>query len=224
MSASRKWHDGSNTRYGYGARQFLTFARRSIFVIVPVAAQDKVDDAHLEIQGINALDCRPDSLLIQINSTITTDGAVRANLDAFEGNLTLSGVPHAAPFMSLRFPPTSADRFQAINISQVVMIRDKEAFAQYNQLFFRSESLAIHVFGQTLAQPAGLAKKYPVEFRKTIELKGLNMLRGTEIKDTSVSLRGGSALLNATAIIANPSYYTIDMVSASNTPTLSDNR
>ncbi|GAB0138544.1 hypothetical protein EsDP_00006776 [Epichloe bromicola] len=183
----------------------------TIFVIVPVSAQDKVDDAHLEIQGINALECRPDSLLIQINSTITTDGAVKANLDAFEGNLTLSGVPNAAPFMSLRFPPTSADRFQAINISQVVTIRDKEAFAQYNRLFFRSESLAIDVLGRTNARPAGLAKKYPVEFRKTIELKGLNMLRGTQIKDTGISLRGGSALLNATAIITNPSYYTIEM-------------
>ncbi|KFG86021.1 hypothetical protein MANI_010345 [Metarhizium anisopliae] len=182
-----------------------------IFVVVPVIAQRKVDDANYEIQGVNILDPKPRSVLIQINSTIQTDGQVKAEVDSFEANLALANVPNAQPFMTLTFPKTNADKFQIVNISQIVEITDQNALQQFNHALFQNHTLRISMYGKTSVKPAGMSKKYPVNVRKTIEFNGLNRLNGTKLQNTSLSLDRDAPNFNATAIIVNPSYYTLDM-------------
>ncbi|KAK2595466.1 hypothetical protein QQS21_006806 [Conoideocrella luteorostrata] len=190
------------------------FVCLSIFVFVPIAAQNKVNAASLEIQGVNIIEAKPNSFLIQINSTIRTDGQFKADLDPFEGDLTLTDIPNARPFMTIKFPHTNADEFQAINISQTIDITDKAAFAQFNQVFFQNETLEIDIVGRTNVQPRGLSKKYPVDFKKRVEFKGLNLLNGTKIENAKLGSDGDAPNFNATAIIMNRSYYTLDLGNA----------
>jgi hypothetical protein len=154
---------------------------------------------------------------MQINSTITTDGTVKADIDPFVGNLTLADVPDAKPFVQLNFPATTANKWQAVNISQTVQITDMDAFVQFNRAFFQNETLRVIIHGKTKVQPAALSKKYDVDFYKVATFKGLNKLNGTTLTDMKVKVgtgEDGIPNFNATATITNPSYYTIDIGNA----------
>ncbi|KAG5914051.1 hypothetical protein E4U53_004721 [Claviceps sorghi] len=189
----------------------------SIFVGVKNIAQAKINAANLEIQGTNVLDSQPDTFLMQVNSTIRTDGTVKGDIDPFVGNLTLLDVPDARPFIQLPFPATNANKFQTVNVSQPVTIMDKEAFDQFNINFFQKETLRISIHGKTQVQPAGLSKKYDVDFYKVAEFKGLNKLSGTTLSDMRIKIglaEEGVPNFHATATITNPSYYTIDIGNA----------
>ncbi|KAG5985147.1 hypothetical protein E4U55_001116 [Claviceps digitariae] len=188
-----------------------------IFVGVGKIAQSKINSADLQIQSANVLDTQPNKFLMQINSTITTDGTVKADIDPFIGDLTLLDVPDARPFIQLPFPATNANKFQTVNISQEVTITDPEAFNQFNMNFFQKETLRISIHGSTQVQPAGLSKKYGVDFYKVAEFKGLNKLNGTTLSDMQIKIgiaEKGVPNFHATATIINPSYYTIDLGNA----------
>lgn len=194
----------------------LTHLACSIFVVVPKVAQSKVNAADLEVQGVNVLDAKPDSYTMEINSTITTDGAVKADIDSFEGKMSLQDVPNAPAFAILQFPQTTANKHQTVNISQTVQITDMEAFKQFNIAFFQNETLRVRIAGKTSLQPAGLARKYDVDFVKILDLAGLNVLKGTKVTDGTVDLAASKGKPNfmGTAEITNPSHFTLDIVSS----------
>ncbi|KAG5999812.1 hypothetical protein E4U43_001846 [Claviceps pusilla] len=188
-----------------------------IFVGVGKIAQSKINSADLEIQSTQVLDSQPDKFLMQIDSTITTDGTVKADIDPFLGDLTLLDVPNAKPFIQVPFPATNANKFQTVNISQEVTIADMDAFEQFNMNFFQKEIVRISIHGKTQVQPAGLSKKYDVDFYKVAEFKGLNKLNGTTLSDMQIKIgipQEGVPNFHATATIHNPSYYTIDLGNA----------
>ncbi|GAO14413.1 hypothetical protein UVI_02055360 [Ustilaginoidea virens] len=188
-----------------------------IFVGVKKIAQAKINDAELDIQGVNILNAEPNKFLMQINSTIRTDGTVKADIDPFVGNLTLHDIPDARPFIQLSFPATNADKFQTVNISQEVTITDEAAFAEFNKYFFQNETLRVSISGKTKVQPAGLSKKYDVDFYKVITFNALNKLNDTSLSDMKIKIgvaSDGIPNFNATATIMNPSYYTLDIGNA----------
>lgn len=188
-----------------------------IFVGVKNIAQAKINSADLDIQAVNILNSEPEKFLMQINSTIRTDGTVKADIDPFVGNLTLLDAPNARPFVRLNFPATNANKFQTVNISQEVDITDMEAFNEFNRYFFQNETLRVSIHGKTKVQPAGLSKKYDVNFYKEVTFKGLNKLNGTTLTDMKIKIgaaEDGVPNFNATATIINRSYYTIDLGNA----------
>lgn len=189
----------------------------SIFVGVKNIAQAKINDADLQIQSVNILNSEPGKFTMEINSTITTDGTVKADIDPFVGNLTLRDVPNAKPFVQLNFPQTNANKWQAVNVSQTVEITDMDSFIEFNKAFFQNETLRVSIHGKTKVQPAGLSKKYDVDFYKVVKFKGLNKLNGTQLNDMKIAIgaaSNGIPNFNATAVITNPSYYTIDIGNA----------
>jgi hypothetical protein len=190
----------------------LTFC--SIFVAVPNIAQSKVDEAVLEIQGINILDSRPDSYLIQINSTITTDGTLKADVDSFEGNLYLGDDDNSPPFATLLFPATNSDKHQNVNISQTVQVTDENAFEQFNVAFFQKKSLIVRIQGETKIQPKGLARKSAVTFRKVLTIDSLNLLSGTKVSSAKVDFNAekGAPNFRGVAEVPNNSFFTVDFV------------
>ncbi|KAK2592840.1 hypothetical protein QQS21_009443 [Conoideocrella luteorostrata] len=188
-----------------------------IFVGVKNIAQSKINSADLDIEGVNILQSQPNKFLMQINSTIKTDGTVKADIDPFVGNLTLLDIPNARPFVQLNFPQTNANKFQTVNVSQEVNITDMEAFNEFNKYFFQNETLRVSIHGKTQVQPAGLSKKYDVDFYKEVTFKGLNKLNGTTLTDMKITVgaaQDGIPNFNATATITNPSYYTVDIGNA----------
>ncbi|KND89525.1 hypothetical protein TOPH_05869 [Tolypocladium ophioglossoides CBS 100239] len=187
-----------------------------IFVGVPNIAQSKLNAADLEVQSVNVLNAKPDSYTMEINSTITTDGTVHADIDPFEGNMTLADIDNAPAFATLQFPQTNADKHQDVNISQPLHITNLEAFNQFNIAFFQNETLRVRIAGKTKIQPAGLSRKYDVDFVKVLDLAGLNLLNGTKVTDGTVDLKAnkGQPNFKGTAEIPNASHFTLDIGNA----------
>lgn len=185
---------------------------------VPKIAQSKMNDAKLEIQGVNILDTTSDSYTMEINSTITTDGSIHAKVDGFQGNLYLEDLEPHTPFATIDFPDTTSDKHQDVNVSQAITITDMDAFIDYNVWFVNNKTLKLTVEGKTKVKPRGLSKKYDVDFKKTIEVTALNLFEGTEVLDGEIELGSGDEDANARNFhgrskIPNASHFTLDIVS-----------
>lgn len=174
-----------------------------------------MNKAKLEIQGVNILETEPDNYQMQINSTITTDGKIHANIDPFEGDMYLEDWPPHVPFARVQFPKTNANKHQVVNVSQHIEITDMQEFTRFNVWFHNNETVRVTINGRTKVKPRGLTRKYGVDFKKTVELKGLNHFDGTEVTDGHISLDSGrnGRNFNGTANIPNASVFTLDNVS-----------
>lgn len=183
---------------------------------MPKIAQHKLNDAKLEIQGVNILDATEDKFLMQINSTITTDGSISADVDAFEGKMYLADLDPHTPFASLQFPKTTAKKHQNVNVSQEVTISDMDAFTTFNTWFVSNDTLKITIEGKTKVKPAGLDRKYGVDFKKTVTVNGLARFDGTKVTYGNIS-RDEDVEYNfiGNATIPNQSVFTLDIVSFS---------
>ncbi|KAI9171562.1 hypothetical protein HJFPF1_01048 [Paramyrothecium foliicola] len=199
-----------------------------IFVAVPKIAQHKIDEAHLEIQGVNVLQTRSDAYLMEINSTITTDGKIKANIDPFEGVMYLEDLEGHTPFVSINFPATNGDKHQTVNVSQEVQITDMAAFTTFNTWFTNNETLRVTVEGKTHVKPSGLSRKYPVDFKKTLEINGLNLFAGTRVieQESNILSEPDERDRNFHGIteIPNHSVFTLDIGNVSFTNFIDDER
>lgn len=195
-----------------------------IFVAVPKIAQKKVNEADLEIQGVNILQTESNAYHMEINSTIKTDGSIKADIDGFEGEMYLEDYePHTA-FATLNFPKTNANKHQNVNVSQDINITDMEAFTRFNVWFHNNETLRVTINGKTKVKPHGLDRKYGVTFKKTVTLKGLNHFDGTEVTNghISLSMDKNGRNFNGTANIPNASVFTLDIGNVSFTNFIGD--
>lgn len=181
---------------------------------MPRIGQDKVNDAKLEIQGVNILDATSNSFIMEINSTIKTDGTVHADIAAFEGEMYLADLePHTA-FATLQFPETNANKHQMVNISQEVQVKDMDAFTTFNTWFVSNDTLRITISGKTTFKPAGLDRKYDVNFKKTVTVNGLKRFDGTKVNGGKIDTDQDVEFnFNGTATIPNQSLFTLDIVS-----------
>ncbi|RDA84453.1 hypothetical protein CP532_2143 [Ophiocordyceps camponoti-leonardi (nom. inval.)] len=188
----------------------------SIFVAVPKIAQRKMDDSKLEIQGVHVLETTPDSYLMEINSTITTDGSIHANIDPFQGNLYIDSDENPVPFATLDFPSTASDKLVLVNISQTVQIKDHAAFTRFNTLFYQNKAVRVRLSGKTKVKPSGINRKYDVDFNKILEFDGLDTFSGAKVDGTvDIGAPTGSPNFRGTADIPNRSHFTLDVGNAS---------
>ena len=189
----------------------------SIFVAVPKIAQGKINDAELEIQGVNILRTESDAYRMEINSTIRTDDHIKAKVYPFEGVMYLEDEPDHTPFATLDFPETSAAKLQTVNITQDVKIKDLDAFTEFNVQFHNKKTLRVTVEGKTQVKPDGLSRKYDVTFKKTLEIKGLDVFAGTKVLDGELDIaeeKTEGRNFHGTADIPNASHFTLDIVSS----------
>lgn len=183
-----------------------------IFVAVPEIAQDAVNDAELEMQGVNILETTADSYLMEINSTISTSGKLHATVEAFEADLYLEDFEPQTPFAKLMVPETSGAANQDVNITQQVEITDLDAFIRFNTWFTLNDTLRLTVDGRTSVQPDGLDRNYGVDFKKVLEIKGLNLFQGTEVTGGEIDLEPDAEYnFVGTAEIPNQSIFTLDI-------------
>lgn len=199
----------------------LTLLLLCFYVIVPVIAQDKINKAKLEIQGVAVENPEPDWYLMSINSTIRTDGQVKATIDPFIGDMYLEELGPEHTFAKIRFPQTNANKFQMVNVSkQYIEINNREAFTTFNEWFTNNETLKVTIKGKPSVTPRGLAKSYSVDFKKTLELKGLNKLEGIKVNNATVEFttnkKNSTDFRNfwATTEIPNPSHFTLQIGNA----------
>ena len=107
-----------------------------------------------------------------INSTIRSDGKVHAKIAPFVGMMYLEDLEPHTPFASLNFPATTSEKFQVVNVSQLLEITDLKALTTFNTWLLTNETLRITIKGDTHVRVKGIAKDYPVTFKKTLTTPG----------------------------------------------------
>jgi hypothetical protein len=144
----------------------------SLLVAVPKIAQSKLDHAELILDRITVTNAQTNNLTMSIDSTITSDGKIPADIAGFEGVMYLEDhLPHT-PFAKLQFPPTTSDAFQTVNVTQFLPIDDVEALTRFNTWLLANETLRVTVLGDTTIRVKGIARDYGVTFKKTVTMPG----------------------------------------------------
>lgn len=146
--------------------------RPSIFVGIPKIAQSKINDAELHIDGIIVSNTEPEKYNMAVNSTITTDGSVHADIEGFTGVMYLEDLEPHEPFASIDFPDTTSAKFTEVNVSQPVEVTNMEAFTTFNTWLLANETLKLTIEGDTKVRVKGISKSFGVTFKKTVDLKG----------------------------------------------------
>ncbi|EXF75801.1 hypothetical protein CFIO01_11173 [Colletotrichum fioriniae PJ7] len=189
-----------------------------IFVAVPKIAQKKLDDAELTVDGIIVSQTTPTSYNMAINSTLRSDGSVKATIEGFDGKMYLTDLPGKVAFVNLTFPETKSVKLQTVNISQPIDIADMPAFTTFNTWLQNNESVRVTVFGETHIKVNGIARRYGVTFQNTMTLKGLNGFKGLNVTDNTISLTPDAQGDNfkGHVSIPNPSVLTLEIGSQGN--------
>lgn len=116
-----------------------------------------------------------------INSTLRSDGSVKATIEGFDGKMFLTDLPGEVAFVNLTFPETKSVKLQTVNISQPIQIEDMPAFTTFNTWLQNNESVRVTVKGDTHIKVNGIARRYGVTFKNTMTLKGKFRRRCTNI-------------------------------------------
>lgn len=185
-----------------------------LLVAVPKIAQKKIDESILNLDGIVITKSQPKSYNMAVNSTITTDGSVHANIEGFTGQMYLEDLEPHTPFAELNFPPTTSDAFQMVNVSQLVEVTNMEAFTTFNTWLLANETLKMTIKGDTFVKVKGISRRYGVEFKKTVELKGLNGFAGLEVTSSELDLVSKKNNFKGQVNVPNASILTIDIGNA----------
>ncbi|KAL0938809.1 uncharacterized protein CTRU02_205419 [Colletotrichum truncatum] len=159
-----------------------------IFVAVPKIAQKKLDHAELVVDGITVSNTTPDTYTMSINSTLKSDGQVKATIAPFSGVMYLEDLEPHTPFVTINFPETKSVKLQTVNISQPIKIEDMAAFTTFNTWFQNNETVRVTIKGDTNIQVSGISRKYDVTFKNTVTLKGLNGFKGLNVTDNTISI------------------------------------
>ncbi|KAK7731035.1 hypothetical protein SLS53_008906 [Cytospora paraplurivora] len=159
-----------------------------IFVGIPRIAQSRVNAAELTIQGIALSQTQADNFTLSINSTLKADSSIGAVFDPFDAVMYLEDWAPQTPYARVRFPRTTSAAETVVNITQFTEILDQNAFAVFNTWFLLNETLNLSVEGDTHVKVSGISKKFPVHFKKTVNMPGLSNLNGTTVPESRVSL------------------------------------
>ncbi|ROW00378.1 hypothetical protein VMCG_07266 [Cytospora schulzeri] len=188
-----------------------------IFVGIPRIAQSRINGAKLTIQGISLSQTQADNFTMSINSTIKTDSPTDAVIDAFDGVMYLEDWEPQTPFARLSFPQTTGASLTTVNLTQFTEVLDHHAFDVFNTWFLVNETLNVSVEGDTHVRVSGISKKFPVNFKKTVNMPGMNNLNGTTVPESRISLTADAQGDNffGTVTIVNPSYVAIEIGNAS---------
>ncbi|KAK3330782.1 hypothetical protein B0H66DRAFT_74560 [Apodospora peruviana] len=187
-----------------------------ILVAVPKIAQQKLDDAELTLDSIIMTNSQSENFTMSVNSVIRSDGKVHAIIEPFKGVMYIEDLPDHTPFATLDFPETTSEAFQVVNVTQFTKIDDMGAFTTFNTWLVNNETFRVTVMGDTHVKVKGIARRYPVTFKKTIDMPGLQMFAGTTVFDTAITLKPDAegANFRGKARIPNRSLVTFEVGNA----------
>lgn len=185
-----------------------------IFVAIPKIAQQRINDAKLTIQGIQMSQTQAENFTLSINSTIEADSSISAVIDPFEGVMYLEDWAPQTPFARIQFPQTTSASQTIVNITQFTEILDMEAFTVFNTWTLVNETINVSVEGDTHLKVSGISKKYPVHFKKTVNMPALSNFNGTTVPTSRVQLTADAQGDNffGNVIIPNRSFITFEIV------------
>lgn len=183
----------------------------SVLVGFPRIIQDKVNSSTLSIDGISVTNTKTDTVLVSINSSVSSSNSIPAVIDGFDAIMYLEDkLPHT-PIMTLKMPETKTG-LAIVNISQEISGASKQPFIDFNSWYLWNSSLAVTIEGETLVHVKGL-KAAKVTFKKTVTLVGVNGFVGLNVTQAVINTtsddRGDN--FHGFADIPNPSILTFEV-------------
>lgn len=176
-------------------------------------AQGKLDAATMDINSIVITQGKTQSYNMAINSTINADESTHATIKAFEGTMYLMDVDPPAAFATLQFPEVESAAEINVIISQEVVIDNMTSFVLFNAHLIQQKTVRVKVEGDTKIRVSGIARDYPVTFRKEVELTGFDGFNGLNVSDIKIVAGQTNNNFNGTTHIPNPTVFTLDVVS-----------
>ncbi|PGG98248.1 hypothetical protein GX51_06896 [Blastomyces parvus] len=179
-----------------------------IYVGYPNIAQRDVNKSTLTINSMEITEPAPDSFHIKVDQTIGSKSKFHPQLDAF--NATVGTAGSDKPFFTLEVPPVKAVDGAKSIIDQIVM-PDLASFTDYSVQVMKSETIDIEIKGKTGLREGSLPKT-TVDYHKVITMKGLNALKGFEVRHFELASKqpDGSNMLGE-VFIPNPSVLTLTL-------------
>lgn len=95
-----------------------------------------------------------------------------AILDPFRANLYLEDVQPQTPFAYVDFPSGGAGELQDVSVSQRVDVANSAGFASFAERLLTNRTLRVAVEGDTRVKVKGIARSYPVTFKKVLDIDG----------------------------------------------------
>lgn len=183
------------------------------FVAIPKIIQNKVNGAELHVDSIRVFDTKEDTVMIAFDSWVDADDSISATIDSFEASMYLEDkLPHT-PFAVQTMPETKTG-LSIVNITSMLETKGEraQAFADFNAWMMTNETVRLGVSGRTKVRAKGL-KAHEVDFKKVVELKGLNGFKGLEVTESEVDLaaKSGQDNFKGAAIIPNPSVLSLEL-------------
>ncbi|KAK6525142.1 hypothetical protein TWF694_005288 [Orbilia ellipsospora] len=182
-----------------------------LFGLVPKIAQKSIDDSTIQVHGIAIRDPTNNQITLDMNSTVQASVPVAATLSpqAFQMFSLQSG---SNPFLSM-----PVDDFKVENTFDLNVVGASSQILDANAY----ESFATQIVSQRNIQ-VGLVStpdisigplKYRVNFQKSIQLQGLNMLQGMTLSNSTIlktPMPDGTNMLND-CTIPNPSSFKMEL-------------
>lgn len=158
-----------------------------VFVAIPKIIQHKVDSSVLTIDGISVTQTKTNTVLISINSSVSSSDSIHATIDGFDAKMYLEDKHPHETFATLRMPETETG-ISLVNVTQEITGAALQPFIDFNSWYLWNESFPVTVEGETHVNVKGL-RPTKVTFKKTITLKGINGFKGLEVTKAHVALQ-----------------------------------
>ncbi|KAF2435655.1 hypothetical protein EJ08DRAFT_283996 [Tothia fuscella] len=186
-----------------------------IFVGMPNIAQNGINGAELFLESQVVTNPTPQSVQVQMVTISKSKSPFHPWLDGFRAALYLedSGTgDKIKPFGYIDVPRTKADATARIVVQQKLDIVDQEQFVEYNKRVTLSETYRVGIRGRPGLKEGGFPKTN-VNFNKIITSKGLNGLKGFEVRNITISLAPDKDGTNmrGQVFIPNPSPMTLQL-------------
>ncbi|KAJ5758843.1 hypothetical protein N7520_005999 [Penicillium odoratum] len=179
-----------------------------VYVGYPKIAQNAINDSTLTISSMVLSDPKPESFVLNQTQVIGSHSSYHPKIFAFNAAVSLLG---AATFATVNVPEVKSKNGAVVDISQTLDLSDADAFADFCTTAMVSEDLSLNIYGKPKLQQGSLPK-VTVTYNKTVEMKGLNKLKGfdiTEFHILTTTVNGRN--MNGTVLIPNASVMTLPM-------------
>ncbi|RVD83629.1 uncharacterized protein DFL_008011 [Arthrobotrys flagrans] len=151
-----------------------------IFVVVPAIAQDSVDGATVQVDGIAITNPKVSEITVSMNSTVKAQvpvGGARLSPQTFEMYLPSAddskNLPSAPTFATLTVGELPVKDIFTINVTgSETAILNQDIFREFSNQVLKNEVINLGLRANPAPNIGIGPLKFPVNFRKIVQLKG----------------------------------------------------
>lgn len=186
---------------------FLIITLCLVYVGFPNIAQNDVNDSDLVIKSQRVSDATPDSVRLTIDTVSKSYSMFHPELDSFNASLS---IPDSDAFGYITIPSSTAGDAVPIHVDQVMPIVNMSEWIRFNKQVLNQEFFEIQVHGDMQLHEGALPAT-TTDYNKVVKMKGMNGLKGFQIKNNKIKAGNKVSQLSADVFLPNPSVLTLEM-------------